>query len=57
MWPTIVNNKVVRFIVIVVICLAVLWLACVVLGKLGAHFNVGAGVEGSGAEIHLGEGK
>ena len=53
MWP-IFNNKIVRFIVIVVIVLAVLWLACVVLEKLGAHFSVGGGVGSSGAEVHLG---
>jgi len=48
------NNKYVHFIVIVVVVLVVLWLACIVLGKIGAHFNIGAGVGNSGATINIG---
>lgn len=48
------NNKYVQFVVIVVVVLVILWLGCIILEKIGAHFNVGAGVGSSGVQLNIG---
>lgn len=51
------TNKIVRGIIIIVVVIAVLWLACIVIEKLGGYFHIGGGVGNSGANFHIGEQK
>lgn len=48
------NNPIIKWTIIIVVALAIIWLAGVVLEKLGAHFALGAGVGSSGFNFNLG---
>lgn len=57
MLDSILKSNVIRWIVIIIVALVLLWLGTMILKGIGGHANIGAGVGSSGVQFNLGETK
>lgn len=57
MLASILANKWIRAVLIIVVLAVIVWLAVIILNAIGAHFNVGGGVGSSGFNVNLGGAK